>query len=277
MGSCRHRWDAGRTLAGLSWNHGTPAGRWLDKWDAGGTLPGSKRRKRENSFGSAASSLQPGSDEGINEMDEEVSSTSGPTVTTSVSHVAAAAATQSTGADVEPAAPCAPGTSSSGAAAELLWPSFLGRFYPKKHSRAGYVHSRAEWFMFFSCSMLELNCNGMGVLMRPRQEFSDHMSLLVIFNGDCLHYSDGRAVGQLRSQNRLNAVSENSGQAPAQFHGNATLRRSISHQLDNQVSICGASPRVISTARYEVSRKLILDKDQFHSAQLRNRWLMRKT
>jgi len=49
------------------------------------------------------------------------------------------------------------------------------------------------------------------VLMRPRSACGDHESLLVIFNGDCEHDSDGSAVGQLRSADRTELLGANVG------------------------------------------------------------------
>eukprot|EP00798_Chlamydomonas_sp_ICE-L_P006029 gene6029-12736_t len=234
--------------------------------------PCQKELKKTHSFGTSSTSCKPDSEdeEGIN-VDElgptaqsaEVMSASGGMPRAPAPAVGDAGAPLSTGAHAEPAAPSIvePG---------LTWPIGSSRHFSKKRAgEKGTVHEPAQWYMYFSCTMMKQTCGGKGVLMRPISACGDHESLLVIFNGDCEHDSDGSAVGQLLSADMTELLRANVGRAPAHTHANATLQRSPSQQLDNLVSHTGSNPHVLCQALYQERQKGCFDDDQLHSAQKR--------
>lgn len=78
--------------------------------------------------------------------------------------------------------------------------------------------------------------------------------LCVVFKSDCIHSPVNTPHQQLRGADRADLVANAGAMCPAHVHGLASEGRYVEHQLNNDVSTCGASGGSVRNAIYLARR-----------------------
>ena len=176
-----------------------------------------------------------------------------PTPTSSLQEEGGAAALEGA-AEEEGSADSGDGAAAAAAAAagapdELQWPAENSRRVIRggRNSKR-WVHCGAEWYCCFSCTMMSNGCPARLIVMRMLEGSPGRNELRIVFKHDCLHSADSTTHGQLRGRDRANAVASMDARNPAWVQALASEGRSKEHQLNNNVSTCGASSDVMRTA-----------------------------